>query len=668
MGQADDHATLITGATGFLGGEVLARLLERDEGPVYALVRADDDGAAQERLDDAVRSLLGPGHPSAAHAIAVRGDVCAQDLGLSAGDRRTLTERVGRIVHCAASVSFTLPLAESRQINVEGTRRMLDLAEQCGELESMTHVSTAYVAGDHRGRFAETDLDVGQHHRNPYEQTKYEAELLVRERSGTVPVQVVRPSIVVGDSQTGWTPAFNVMYWPLKVLARGHYRMLPLRRSSPLDVVPVDYVADALLAAPVSPGATWHMTAGDRASTTGAVLDLAETHLGIDQPRLMPPALYRRLIHPVMVRTGDPRRRRALRGTEAFFPYFVMEAHYGAERTIEALAPKGVAVPDLEGYFDRLMDYATRAEWGALRWTGPRSCRRGRRPRGLDRPGVDGRFDLGAGGLKPEAGQAPGGARLDPRGRVGARGVLDHHIKGGEHVAQLPGLGHQLCQFGGTGHLDGKHAVPAGGPLERPSAGPSRGHPHRDPRLLDGPRLELAVPVGRQPLQAVVQQDGARLGVALLAEAGRVELRGVRRSQADPQHQATAAQAVQGHGLARQLMRAPAGQRRDHRPDGHALGGHRHRGQGDPRVGHGPHRRAVLHVVPDEEAVPPGLLGAHRKLRHQGGLAQLVERGQEDAVASLGHGDQPATASGCSTSPSAMAQFTMRANVSSTGR
>ena len=364
MGQPEDHATLLTGATGFLGGEVLARLLERGNGPVYALVRAADDSAADCRLQSTVRSLVGDRPELARRAVAVRGDVCEPDLGIDPARRRELAGRVTRIAHCAASVSFTLPLEPSRQINVEGTRRILDLAEECRELELLTHVSTSYVSGDHQGVFTEADLDVGQHHHNPYERSKFEAEQLVRERAGSVPAQVVRPSIVVGDSRSGWTPAFNVMYWPLKALARGHYRMLPLRRSAPLDVVPVDYVADAMLAVPPTPGATWHLTAGEHASTTGTVLDLAERHLDVDPTRVVSPAVYRRLLHPLLLATSGRRRRQTLRATEAFFPYFDVRVRYDNRRTREALAGRGVAPPPLEGYFDRLMDYAEEASWG----------------------------------------------------------------------------------------------------------------------------------------------------------------------------------------------------------------------------------------------------------------------------------------------------------------
>src|SRR5439155_23621126 len=109
-------------------------------------------------------------------------------------------------------------------------------------------VSTAYVAGAHVGRFGERDLVVGQRFRNPYERSKFEAELLVQAHSDTLPVQVLRPSIVVGDSRSGWTSSFNVLYSPLRAFASGAYPAIPARRSAPVDVVPVDYVAEAILA------------------------------------------------------------------------------------------------------------------------------------------------------------------------------------------------------------------------------------------------------------------------------------------------------------------------------------------------------------------------------------------------------------------------------------
>jgi thioester reductase-like protein len=210
--------TLLTGGTGFLGGEVLARLLERDDAPVYVLVRAGTDEEAEARLRTLVGSLVGESERWSGRAIAIRGDVTQAWLGMGSARRDWLAERVGRVIHCAASVSFTLGLEESRAINVDGTRRVVELAQLCarrGGVDSFIHVSTAYVAGTHPGTFGEGDLDLHQGFRNAYEQSKFEAERVVHERGWGLPAQIVRPSIVVGDSATGWTPSFNVLYGPM---------------------------------------------------------------------------------------------------------------------------------------------------------------------------------------------------------------------------------------------------------------------------------------------------------------------------------------------------------------------------------------------------------------------------------------------------------------------
>jgi thioester reductase-like protein len=367
QGMTNEPTVMLTGATGFLGGEVLARLLERHDATIYALVRADGDGPAQARLREVLDSL----HPDAERwrerVVAVPGDITQPDLGLDRTRRAWLAERVDRVIHCAASVSFTLGLDESRAINVDGTRRVLDFAELCaarGGLDSVVHVSTAYVAGTHDGEFGEEDLDLGQGFRNAYERSKFEAELLVRERAAELPVQVVRPSVVVGDSRTGWTSSFNVLYSPLRAFQRGTFPALPARRSSPVDVVPVDYVADGILALAGRPGATHHLTASSRASTVGEIIELASADAGRPAPRVLPPALYRVVLHPLLVRSGSERRRRALRRSEVFFPYFAVRTQFDNRGAREALTPLQIEAPPLPAYFDRLTSFAREARWG----------------------------------------------------------------------------------------------------------------------------------------------------------------------------------------------------------------------------------------------------------------------------------------------------------------
>ena len=365
--QDEGTGVVLSGGTGFLGGEILVRLLERTTDPVYVLVRARDESEAASRLRATLTGLTGDAGAWTGRAIAIPADLTQEGLGLRRDRLEWLAERSSWVLHCAASVSFTLGLPESRAINVEGTRRMLELAglaHDRGALRCFTHISTAYVAGTHRGTFRERDLHVGQRWRNPYERSKLEAETIVRERGDSLPVQVFRPSIIVGDSKTGWTPAFNVLYWPLRAFARGNYPVLPADRHSPVDVVPVDYVADAVLELGGRPGSSFHLTAGERASSVGGLVHLACEHLDRPPPRLLPPALYRRLLHPLLVRTGSERRRQALRRSEPFFPYFSMATRYDNSAARAALEPSGVEAPALRSYFGALIGYALRAEWG----------------------------------------------------------------------------------------------------------------------------------------------------------------------------------------------------------------------------------------------------------------------------------------------------------------
>lgn len=360
---------LLTGATGFVGMEVLARYLERSDRRVYALVRGASEREATARLKRTLRCLFGADHPYARRVVAVRGDITRPGLGIRRRD--LLAERVSEVVHAAASVSFEHGLEDQRRVNVEGTRRVLELAERAhtrGGLRRFSYISTAYVAGDHAGCFSEDQLDVGQRFRNAYEQSKFEAERLVSGARERLPVTVLRPSIVVGERDSGWTQSFNVLYWPLRAFSRGAYAALPARRDAPVDVVPVDYVADAIVAlsqAPEAEGSTYHLTAGSQASSVGELVELAAAYFKRPAPRLISPRVYRRVVHPLLLQAArDERSRRALARSEVFFPYFEVAATYDDRRSRVALLGTGIAAPALPGYFERLLDFALAAEWG----------------------------------------------------------------------------------------------------------------------------------------------------------------------------------------------------------------------------------------------------------------------------------------------------------------
>jgi thioester reductase-like protein len=363
---------LLTGATGFLGMELLARYLERTDRRIYALVRGANERDAATRIERTLLSLFGPGHPHRRRVVAVRGDITRPHLGLGIARRaEALAERVSEIVHGAASVSFERDLDTSRAINTQGTRRVLELAERCrdrGRLRRLTYISTAFVAGEHAGCFSEDDLDMEQRFRNPSELSKFAAEHRVARSRARLPVTVVRPSIVVGERETGWTASFNVLYWPLRAFARGTYAALPARDDAPVDVVPVDYVCDAIFALsqiPEAEGGTFHLTAGRHASSVGELGDLASEFFDRPKPPVIDPTVYRRVLHPLLLRAArDERYRRALKRSEAFFPYFAAKVHYDDRRSRAALHGTGIEPSPLHEYFGTLVEFALAAEWG----------------------------------------------------------------------------------------------------------------------------------------------------------------------------------------------------------------------------------------------------------------------------------------------------------------
>ncbi|MCW3050749.1 MAG: Male sterility domain protein [Solirubrobacterales bacterium] len=351
----------ITGITGFVGAEVAVRLIQSGH-EVHGLIRARDLDEAHERLHDTFRSRYESTADELALLNPVLGDVTAPDLGLSDLDHRRLISRVTHVVHCAATVNFDVPMLEALRVNTVGTRHVLDVSRAIadgGRLERVVHVSTAYVAGATVGPFHEDDLDRGQEFRNPYERSKYEGERLVADAED-LPTVVARPSIVVGDSQTGWTPSFNVIYGPLRAFDKGLVTSLPLALDGLLDIVPVDYVADALVALAEGgvAGERYHLVAGNRATTNGDLLDLACRTL--------------RRARPVVTLPGDGDFAPVL---TAYAPYFTVRAPFDDRRARRLLEPQGVSAPAIDGYFERLMAFARATRWGRLPLSRPEAAR-----------------------------------------------------------------------------------------------------------------------------------------------------------------------------------------------------------------------------------------------------------------------------------------------------
>ena len=152
----------------------------------------------------------------------------------------------------------------------------------------------------------------------------------------------------MGESDSGWTPAFNVLYWPLRAFSRGLFEHVPALADGRVDVVPVDYVADGIVhLLDRAEAGVFNLVAGREAPTVEELITMGTEAFGIERPQLVEP--------------GAPTK---LADGEVYVPYFDMKVVFDDERARAVLEPAGIRAPRLADCFGALIDYAEAARWG----------------------------------------------------------------------------------------------------------------------------------------------------------------------------------------------------------------------------------------------------------------------------------------------------------------
>jgi thioester reductase-like protein len=297
----DRPQILLTGASGVLGSVIAAELATVAD--LTCLTRR--------------RTVPVPG----VHTIS--GDLSRPGLGLSADALADLARRTDVVVHCAALTAFTTEPAASDQVNRDGTHRILDLVTTAGA--DLVHVSTAFV--DRSEEFAAaspstapappTTAEVRVRSPEHYLRSKIAAEEAVT--SSGLPHVIIRPSVVIGDSETGAISQFQGWHQMCAGVITGRLPFLPADGSALADCVPVDLVARAVarlaLAAvgrDVASGSQWWLTAGSAATTIDATIDACmeiaiDRGLTVDRPRTVSREMVERLVLPAFGRSAPPR-------------------------------------------------------------------------------------------------------------------------------------------------------------------------------------------------------------------------------------------------------------------------------------------------------------------------------------------------------------------------
>ena len=346
---------LLTGLpNSFLARGIFHKLCEDPENELSCLV--------PQPFVDQVRAWMNTlGHGLRQRVDLIVGDVAAMDFGLPGPKYLELAARVHSIYHCP---QVTQPGVERRiaeALNIDGTAEVLELGEAARNLQRIVHFSSALVSGKRHGHVLESELIAPTHHTNIVEETLFRAEHMVRDAMDHLPITVLRPSIVVGDSVTGAIERLEGPYLLILLMLSAPTDLrvpLPGRGDVPLNLVPMDYVIEAGCAIAKDPrtaSGTFHLV-DSNPLTARRVFELIAEQVGRPGPVGSLPAQ----VAAALLRT--PGLERFSHIPRAFLEQLAMDVVFDDRNTREVLAGTGIRCPPASSYLKVMVEHVRREQ------------------------------------------------------------------------------------------------------------------------------------------------------------------------------------------------------------------------------------------------------------------------------------------------------------------
>ncbi len=355
----------LTGATGVIGSAVLPRLLADAETRVTALVRADSDEHLEQRKQKLLEFCGIVDESEIDRVRFVAGDVCQERLGLSEEAYENLSDSITAIVHSAGKVKLNQSIEIARQNACQPVMEILRLARHSPRLKKIEAVTTIGVAGRMPGLIPERRLTEPRDFHNNYEQAKSEAETLLWQAiEEGMPITIHRPSMVVGDSKTGKVASFQVFYHLCDFLTgKKTCGFLPCLADATVDIVPVDFVAEAIIlssASTVTTGRVLHLCSGPNDSVQLDRLRQTLAEIAVRWKRVTPsvrqlPLPWFRFGARVASLATKGELRRALQGLPYFLDYLAEDQAFETSETHCWLAESNVRLPPPELYLETIL-------------------------------------------------------------------------------------------------------------------------------------------------------------------------------------------------------------------------------------------------------------------------------------------------------------------------